>query len=237
MPRRKGKGVGKVVKVRRRKVRARLRLPSVRVLAIAIAAVLAPLIALYAYNASLGGGSVARQLSPHETIKLLALGNASAVLVYDVSGNLPLSNGTVLNVYDKVIFIVQPSTLGSSAGSSDAGAAGKRYLIRYEASPYLSHHLMLRLGIPLVAEDLKNLFADLPTLELVYTNISSRHIGKGVLNSRVLGTVSVNVYEVTYDSITLVAYCDATYGVPVEVRVALTSLHEVRLVLSGLSKL
>lgn len=236
MSRRKGKDVGKIVKVRRKRVG--LRLPSGKVVAIVIALALILLTSLYAYT-SLSSGKVTQELSPHDVLKLLtSAGNTSVVLSYDVSGDLPLGNGTTLNVYDKIILVVQSYEVGLNE-SVDSSNVSRKYLISfYGINPnYLTYYLLLRLGIPSVTEDLKNLFADTSILNLIYTNITSAYISKESLKNKVLEIVEVGVYEVSYDSTTVRTYYDLVYGIPVEVVIIFNDTYEVRLTLSSVFKL
>lgn len=236
MSRRKGKDVGKIVKVRRKRVG--LRLPSGKVVAIVIALALILLTSLYAYT-SLSSGKVVQELSPHDVLKLLtSAGNTTVVLSYDVSGDLPLGNGTTLNIYDKITLVVQSYEVGLNE-SVDSTNVSRKYLINfYGINPnYLTYYLLLRLGIPSVTEDLKNLFTDESILNLIYTNITSTYIGKESLKNKVLGIIEVGVYEVSYDSTTVRTYYDLIYGIPVEVVIIFNDTYEVRLTLSNVFKL
>lgn len=236
MPKRKGKDVGKVVKVRKKRVG--FRLPSTKVIAIVIALVLISLITLYAYT-SLSGGKAVQELRPREVLKLLtSAGNISIILLYDVSGDLPLGNSTILNVYDKVVLVVQSYVVGlnETIGSENVS---RRYLINfYDVNPsYLTYYLLLKLGIPSATEDLKNLFTDISILNLIYSNTTSTYVGRELLDNGVLGTIEVDVYEVSYDSTIVRAYCDVVYSIPVKVIIMLNNVYEIRLTLSNIHKL
>lgn len=236
MSRRRGKDVGKIVRVRKKRVG--LKLPSSKVLTVVIALALVVLVSLYAYT-SLGSGRVTQELSPHDVLKLLtSAGNTSVVLIYDVSGDLPLGNSTVLNIYDKITLLVQSYVVGLNE-TADSSNVSRKYLINfYDINPsHLTYYLLLKLGIPSVTEDLKNLFADASILDLIYANVTSAYVGRELLKNKVLGIVEVNVYEVVYDSTMVRTYYDVIYNIPVEVVIMFNYTYEVRLTLSNVFKL
>jgi len=205
--------VGKVVKVR--KTRRRLYTP--KTLAIVLVVVVLSVITVftyYTYRPSASEGT-STTLKPYEILKSLVEGNdTNAILVYSVSGNL-LVNTTVLGVYDRLVFLVQPIYINQSEGSENVSFI-KYYLIRYDEN-YLSNYLLPKLGTAYVTEELNNLLVNKLVLNSTCSNFSKKYLGEVSKYVRPLGEVGVKVYEVMCDSAVITESLEATYNIPVEV--------------------
>lgn len=155
-------------------------------------------------------------LKPYEVLKSLVEGNnTNAALIYSVSGDL-LVNTTVLGVYDRLIFLVQPTFINQSGGSENVSVV-KYYLIRYDTEHYLSNYLLPKLGTAYFTEDLSNLLVNELVLNSTCSNFSKTYLGEVSKYVRPLGEVRVKTYEVRCDSAVITEGLEATYNIPVEV--------------------
>jgi len=236
----KGKGAGKVVKVRKVR-RSPLATPTTRrVLVIALATVLA--ISAYAVLSTHGiGGGSGSTLSPYEIIKLLAEGENTSInvaLVYDVMGDVVIGNGTIVNVYDKIILTIQPGRSEIPINKTidnetvESTEVIKYYIVRYDSTPYLTYYALSKLGTSPIADNLSELMVNKKALLSSYDDVKVRDLGGLTLRNEVLGNVTVTVREIQYNSISIKEFNEVMYGLPIEVVVSEKGC-ELRLRLSG----
>ena len=177
---------------------------------------------------------ISATLKPYEVLRSLVEGNnTNAVLIYSVSGNL-LVNTTVLGVYDRLIFLVQPTFINQSGGSENVSVV-KYYLIRYDTEHYLSNYLLPKLGTAYFTEDLSNLLVNELVLNSTCSNFSKIYLGDVTKYVRPLGEVRVKMYEVRCDSAVITEGLEATYNIPVEVSYVSNNTN-IRIVLDDVMK-
>ncbi|MEM0360970.1 MAG: hypothetical protein QXY36_01135 [Sulfolobales archaeon] len=226
----KKKVTGKVVKVRR----ARKTLPISKKLLIVVVIIAVMAVSTYGFTRIYQGSTTPTQtLKPYDILKDLAtVDNISAVLVYIVTGDLDVG-GKVLGIYDKLVFIVQPTSMEvPSNGDEGKNVTVRYYLVRYDTTHYLTNYLLSRLGINPLIRNLSDFLVDKETLASLYQNITLSDLGLSRKNIRVLGDVEVHIHRIEADDAVITVCNEVVYGLPVEVTYYRKG-YEVRLTLDN----